>query len=176
MSSIEENIRRIFSELPPGVRLVVAAKGRSVSEVKTAIENRAGIIGENYVQEAEQAFKAIGNAVQWHCIGHLQKNKVKSAVAIFDMIETVDSIELAREIDKRCKQIDKTMPVLIEVNSGREENKSGVFPEDVIRLGQEIAGLKNVRLAGLMTDGQQSGGVPPLLQAHYAGTRRDEEN
>jgi pyridoxal phosphate enzyme (YggS family) len=153
MSSIEENIRRIFSELPPGVRLVVAAKGRSVSEVKTAIENRAGIIGENYVQEAEQAFKAIGNAVQWHCIGHLQKNKVKSAVAIFDMIETVDSIELAREIDKRCKQIDKTMPVLIEVNSGREENKSGVFPEDVIRLGQEIAGLKNVRLVGLMTMG-----------------------
>lgn len=153
MSSVNENVRRILGELPPGRQLVVAAKGQPLEQLAAAIEGGARIIGENYVQEAQKAFDVIGNSVQWHCIGHLQKNKVKNAVAIFDMIETVDSIELAREIDRRCKQIGKVMPVLIEVNSGREANKSGAPPEDVAILATEIAKLANVRLMGLMTMG-----------------------
>ncbi len=153
------------------MQLVVAAKGRPVEQLTAAIEGGARIIGENYVQEAGQAFDAIGNIVQWHFIGHLQRNKVKSAVAMFDMIETVDSIELAREIDRRCAQIGKIMLVLIEVNSGREEKKSGALPEDVVKLAQEIAKLANVRLMGLMTMGPPVS-RPEEFQPYFRITRQ----
>ena len=155
MTTISENVQRIMKELPAGIRLVVAAKTRTPDEIMQAIQAGVSIIGENYVQEAEQAYKVIGNLAQWHFIGHLQKNKVKKAVEIFDMIETVDSLDIAREIDKRCVQIGKVMPILIEVNSGREAQKSGVWPEDVVSLAQSISTLSNVRLMGLMTMGPQ---------------------
>jgi len=91
--------------------------------------------------------------VAWHFIGHLQKNKVKRAVAIFDMIETVDSEEIAGEIDKRCAEAGKTMPVLIEINSGREAGKAGVYPENAELLIKAISVLENIRVMGLMTIG-----------------------
>ena len=153
MEHIKANVRAVLNELPPGAQLVVAGKGRSVPELMAAIEAGAGIIGENYLQEAQEAFTSIGKTAQWHFIGHLQKNKVKTAVGIFDMIETLDSIELAREIDKRAAQICKTMSVLIEINSGCEPNKSGVMPQDVVRLAQELSPLNNIRVMGLMTMG-----------------------
>jgi pyridoxal phosphate enzyme (YggS family) len=123
------------------------------------------------VQEAEQHHSIIGAGAQWHCIGHLQKNKVKKAVAIFDMIETIDSLELAQEIDKRCQPIGKIMPVLIEVNSGREAQKSGAMPEDVIALAQAIATLTNVRLMGLMTMGPVTGD-PEDSRPYFVTTRQ----
>src|SRR4030042_216746 len=83
----------------------------------------------------------------------LQKNKVKKAVTLFDMIETVDSVEIAAEIAKRCAQIVKTMPVLIEINSGREAQKAGVYPENAEQLISAIATMKNIRVTGLMTMG-----------------------
>ena len=82
--------------------MVAAAKTRKPEEILQAIEAGIKIVGENYVQEAERAYEVAGNRAKWHFIGYLQKNKVKKAVKIFDMIETVDSIELAKEIDKRC--------------------------------------------------------------------------
>jgi PLP dependent protein len=135
------------------VRLVAAAKTRDPQEVLEAIDAGIKIIGENYVQEAEKAYQVIGNRVEWHFIGHLQKNKVKKAVAIFDMIETVDSLEIASEIDVRCAQTGKIMPFLIEINSGREARKSGVFPEKAEAFITSISHLQNVRAAGLMTMG-----------------------
>jgi pyridoxal phosphate enzyme (YggS family) len=156
MSTITENTVRLLRELPEGVQLVVAGKDRTIKELMAAIEGGVRIIGENYVQEAEPAYNTIGNLVQWHFIGHLQKNKVRRAVEMFDMIETVDSIELAREIDKRCALINKIMPVLIELNSAREENKTGILPENIAVLVKEIATLPNVRLMGLMTMGATS--------------------
>lgn len=151
--TIKQNVRQILDELPAGVQLVAAAKTREPREVLEAVEAGIKIVGENYVQEAEKAYQVVGDRVEWHFIGHLQKNKVKKAVEIFDMIETVDSIEIAGEIDKRCARFGKTMPVLIEINSGREEQKSGVYPEDAERLIREIATLKNIRVMGLMTMG-----------------------
>jgi pyridoxal phosphate enzyme (YggS family) len=145
MTSIKQNVSQILAELPEGVQLVAAAKTRTPEEIQEAVEAGAGIIGENYVQEAERAFEVIGGRAQWHFIGHLQTNKVKKAVPIFDMIETVDSAELAREIDKRCAQAGKTMPVLIEVNSGREAQKAGVLPEDTEVLVREIADPEDSR-------------------------------
>ena len=152
--SITENVKQLLNELPEGVRLVAAAKTRTPDEIAEAVAAGIRIIGENYVQEAEKAYQLIGNKAEWHYIGHLQTNKVKKAVALFDMIETVDSIEIAAEIDKRCKQIGKTMPVLVEINSGREAQKAGVYPENAEHLIKAIAAMKNIRVMGLMTMGQ----------------------
>ena len=154
---IKQNVSQILSELPDGIQLVAAAKTRKPEEILEAVEAGVKIIGENYVQEAERAYEVVGSKAKWHFIGHLQKNKVKKAVKIFDMIETVDSVELAKEIDKRCAQIGKIMPVLLEVNIGREEQKSGVFPENTKQLAKEISALPNISVMGLMTMGPLSG-------------------
>ena len=154
---IKQNVVQILSELPNGVELVAAAKTRNPGEILQAIEAGIKIVGENYVQEAEPAYEVVGNRAKWHFIGHLQRNKVKKAVKLFDMIETVDSVEIAGEIDKRCAQIGKVMPVLIEINSGREEQKSGVFPEKAEQLVREISSLQNIRVKGLMTMGPRFG-------------------
>jgi hypothetical protein len=154
---IFENVKRILSELPPGVELVAAAKSQTPGKVLEAIEAGVRTIGENYVQEAESHFAAIGSKAEWHFIGHLQTNKVKKAVGIFDMIETVDSADLAREIDKRCRAVGKTMAVLIEINSGEEEQKAGVRSADAETLIREIAPLPNVKVRGIMTMGPFEG-------------------
>jgi pyridoxal phosphate enzyme (YggS family) len=169
--TIKQNIKQILSELPDIVKLVAAAKTREPPEILEAIEAGVKIIGENYVQEADRAHKAAGNKAEWHFIGHLQKNKVKKAVEIFDMIETVDSIEIAREIDKRCAQIGKNMPVLIEINSGREKQKAGVYPENVEKLVAEMATLKNIRVMGLMTMGPRFGN-PEDSRPYFVETRK----
>jgi pyridoxal phosphate enzyme (YggS family) len=160
--NIAENVKQILAELPAGVRLLAAAKTRTPPEIMEAVEAGIKIVGENYVQEAEAAFQAIGNRVEWHFIGHLQRNKVKRAVELFDMIETVDSLEIASEIDKRCRQIGKVMPVLIEINSGREAQKAGIMPEDAIELIKAIADFKNIRVEGLMTMGTVTGNAEEL--------------
>jgi len=154
---ILENVKRMLSELSPGVELVAAAKSQTPGKVLEAIEAGVRTIGENYVQEAESHFAAIGARAEWHFIGHLQTNKVKKAVGIFDMIETVDSADLAREIDKRCRAIGKTMPVLIEINSGKEEQKAGVRPAGAEALIREIAPLPNIKVRGIMTMGPFEG-------------------
>jgi pyridoxal phosphate enzyme (YggS family) len=168
---IKGNVVQILSELPQGVELVAAAKTRKPSEVSEAVKAGVRIIGENYVQEAERAYEVIGTRAKWHFIGHLQRNKVKKAVSIFDMIETVDSVQIAREIDKRCSQIGKVMPVLIEINSGRERQKSGVLPEDAERLTRDISIFENIRVEGLMTMGPRFGN-PEDSRPYFIETRR----
>jgi pyridoxal phosphate enzyme (YggS family) len=159
--TITENVKQILAEIPEGVEVVAAAKTRKPREIQEAIEAGIRIIGENYVQETEAAYREIGSDVrtkaQWHFIGHLQKNKVKKAVEICDMIETVDTIDIAIEIDKRCAQSGKTMPVLIEINSGREPQKAGVYPEAAPKLIESISNLSNIRVMGLMTMGPLTG-------------------
>jgi pyridoxal phosphate enzyme (YggS family) len=167
---IKDNVKRILSELPDGVRLVGAAKTRSPLEILEAVDAGLEIIGENYVQEAETAYEIIGSKVKWHMIGHLQSNKAKKAVKIFDMIETVDSMKLARAIDKACKNMDRIMPVLIEINSGEELQKAGVMPDDVLSLIKEMAGLENIRIMGLMTMGPFSGD-PEEARPYFKRTR-----
>jgi pyridoxal phosphate enzyme (YggS family) len=153
--TIKQNVQQIIEELPEGVILEAATKTREPREILEAIDAGVKVIGENYVQEAERAYREIGRKAEWHCIGHLQKNKVKKAVEIFSMIETVDAADITREIDKRCAAAGKIMPVLIEINSGREAGKAGAYPEDAEPLIREIAGLKHIRVEGLMTMGPQ---------------------
>ncbi len=168
---IKQNVDQILSELPDGVQLVAAVKTRTPEEILEAVESGVKILGENYVQEAERAYEVVGSKAKWHFIGHLQKNKVKKAVKLFDMIETVDSLELAREIDKRCAQIGKVMPVLVEINSGREEQKSGVSPEKTEQLVREISGLHNIRVMGLMTMGPRLGN-PEDSRPYFVETKK----
>lgn len=146
--SIRENIEKIKKEIPDNITLVAATKTKTVDEIKEAIDAGITIIGENYVQEAEKKFNELKGNVKFHCIGHLQTNKVKKALKIFDMIETVDSLKLAEEIGKRA---EKVMPVLIEVNVGKEATKTGCNPEDVIMLVKEISKLEKIKILGLMT-------------------------
>jgi len=150
---IKEQVTGILQKLPKGVQLVGAAKTRTPQEILEAIEGGLKIVGENYVQEAEQAFEVIGHKVQWHMIGHLQTNKVKKAVKVFDMIQTLGSVKLAEELQRCCERIGSTMPVLIEINSGEESQKSGVLPADAISLHKEVSLLERVRIMGLMTMG-----------------------
>jgi hypothetical protein len=164
-------VEKILAELPEGVTLVGAAKTRTAEEIQEAIDAGVKIIGENYVQEAERAFRVIGKKVKWHFIGPLQRNKAKKAVKIFDMIETVDSVKIAREINKRCKAIDKVMPILIEINSGREKQKAGVFPESAVDLIKEISGLSQIKIMGLMTMGPRFGN-PEDSRPYFIETRK----
>ena len=154
--SIKQNVQQILNELPEGVQLVAASKTRTSAEIMEAIDAGVQLIGENYIQEAEKAHAVVGNRATWHFIGHLQRNKVKKAVRVFDMIETVDSREIAGEIDKRCAEIGKIMPILIEVNIGEEPQKSGAPPEDTEQLARDISSLPNIRVMGLMTMGPLS--------------------
>ena len=153
MSSIRENVKDIIGELAEGIILVCAAKGKSSEDLLEAVNAGIKVVGENYLQEAEVHFKIIENRVKWHFIGHLQLNKVKKVVRIFDMIETVDSFRLAEEIDRRCKEMEKIIPILIEINSARELQKFGVFPEDTERFIGEISSFENIKIQGLMTMG-----------------------
>jgi len=150
---IKDNVKKILEGLPVGVELAVAAKERSAAEVTEALEAGVKIVGENYVKEAQEKFIVLGNKAKWHFIGHLQKNKVKRAVKIFDMIETLDSLALAEVLNKECKKINKVMPVLIEVNSAAEPQKQGVLVEGVERFLGEILQFANLKPMGLMTMG-----------------------
>ena len=167
---IEASVIKIRHSLPPGVLLVAAAKTRLPSEVKAAIHAGIKIVGYNYVQEAESMYRIIGNEVQWHMIGHLQRNKVKKAVRLFDMIETIDSVQLAEAVNSQCVLEDKVMSVLIEINSGKESNKTGVLPEDVEKLIMQIHDLPNLRVQGLMTMGPRFGN-PEDARPYFKATR-----
>ena len=169
--SIAANVKAILAELPPGVELVAAAKTRSAAEILEAIEAGAGIVGENYVQEAAEVFPTVGRRARWHFIGHLQTNKAKKAVEIFDLVETVDSAALGREIDKRAAAAGKTMEVLIEINSGREPQKAGVLPEGAEALVRELAALPRLRIVGVMTMGPFEGD-PGDSRPYFEETRR----
>ena len=170
-SIIQENTKRIFSRLPAGIEIVAATKSRSIGEIEQAIKAGVKIIGENYVQEAKDKLDIIGGAVAWHFIGHLQKNKVKEVVEIFDMIETVDSFKIVQEIDKACQSKNRIMPVLIEVNCAREKQKFGLLPEDVEALIRQAHQLSYIKMLGLMTMGPNLSN-PEELRPYFKQTHQ----
>jgi pyridoxal phosphate enzyme (YggS family) len=170
LDSIEARSKRLLETLPAGVTLVAAVKSRTPEEAEAAVRAGISYFGHNYVQEAERMIRVIGRQVHWHMIGHLQRNKAKRAVALFDMIETVDSWRLAVAIDRRCAAAGKVMPVLVEINSGREASKAGVMPEKVDDLVQRLRGLKHIRVQGLMTMGPRFGD-PENARPYFRATR-----
>lgn len=133
------------------VKLVVVTKTASPDQMRQAIDAGAKAFGENRVQDALAKHRVIGDAVEWHLIGHLQTNKVKDAVGTFSLIHSVDSLKLLHAIDKEAAKIGKIQDILIQVNVSGEESKFGVPPESAIDLFKEAASSPNVRVKGLMT-------------------------
>jgi len=136
------------------ITIVAVSKGRGVDRIKEAVEAGITDIGENRVQEAASKYNelsAIRPAVKWHMVGHLQTNKVKEAVRIFDLIHSVDSLRLAEEINRQALKINKSQDILIEVNISGEESKYGIRPEAAGALIRVVSELKNIRLLGFMT-------------------------
>lgn len=136
---------------PEEIKLVAVTKTATIEQIKEAINAGVKIIGENKVQEAKEKYQILTADTEWHLVGHLQTNKVKYAIEIFDCIQTVDSIKLAKEIDKRSLQFEKTTNVLVEVNVSGEETKYGIKPEEVEPFLKEISEFSRIRVRGLMT-------------------------
>jgi PLP dependent protein len=167
---IKSSVRAVLAEIPDDVIVVAAAKTRSLEEVQAAVEAGIRHVGYNYVQEALPIIAALGNQVEWHMIGHLQTNKAKFVAESFDMCQTVDSWRLAKYLDHRCEMVRRKLPVLIEVNSGEESNKTGVRPNDVEPLVEKMTGLKHIFLQGLMTMGPRYGD-PEKSRPYFVQTR-----
>jgi len=141
------------------IRLIAVSKTMPAHVVQQAIEAGVNDLGENYIQEARDKIHSLTRfPVNWHFIGHLQSNKAGHAVRLFDLIHSVDSLKLAKELDKYAKKIDKIQSVLIQVNVAREDSKSGVFAENTLKLLTDISRLENIAVKGLMT-------MPPFFNA-----------
>ena len=161
MSSIAENLERVREKIaeatlrsgrsPESVKLVGVSKTVDVERIKEAISAGLQILGENYVQEARGKIEQLGNQVSWHFVGRLQRNKAKYAVRLFDLIQTVDSLKLAAELDRRAQPLGRVIPITIQVNLAGEASKGGVHPLECIKLSRQIAELPNLRVQGLMT-------------------------
>jgi pyridoxal phosphate enzyme (YggS family) len=137
---------------PQSIQLVAVSKTVSVEKVRAAIEAGVTILGENYVQEAREKFNALTTCpVEWHFIGHLQSNKAKYAVRLFDLIHSVDSLKLARELNKQAQRNAKIQPILIQVNISRENTKSGILADEAFELISEISHFEHLTIRGLMT-------------------------
>jgi len=165
MEELRENIKRINERIagaasragrkPEDVQLVAVTKTVETEKIREGIEAGLKVLGENRVQEAEGKILELGHGVQWHMIGHLQTNKVKKAVMLFDMIHSVDSLHLAFEIDKRSSALGKHMPILLQVDLAGEETKSGFSKEELFDALPQMAGLDHIKVWGVMT-------IPPF--------------
>ncbi|MDD5097836.1 MAG: YggS family pyridoxal phosphate-dependent enzyme [Candidatus Omnitrophica bacterium] len=156
---IHEKIRAAALKIkrdPKEITLICVVKGRELIEIKEVLRLGYRQIGENRVQEALNIYKQL-LGVDWHMLGHLQSNKVKDAVKIFDLIHSVDSIGLAKEINKQADRIGKVQDILLEVKTSPEESKFGFAPEKMPEATEAILKLNNIKVRGLMT-------IAPLTQ------------
>jgi len=162
LQRVQERIRaaaRACGRPESDIRLVAVSKTMPAEIVKEAIDIGITDFGENYIQEAREKITTLSaHPVAWHYIGHLQSNKAKYAVRMFDLIHSVDSLKLAKELDKYAKKIDKVQAILIQVNVAKEDSKSGVYIEDTLRMVREIRRLEKIAVKGLMT-------MPPYFNA-----------
>jgi PLP dependent protein len=159
--SVEDNIRHVRETMAKAsrrsgrpaaaIRLMAVTKTVNDDLILAAIRTGVEIVGENYVQEAKRKIEKLGKASEWHLIGHLQTNKAKYAAHLFDMIHSVDRLELAAELDRRARAAGRVIPILIEVNVGCEKSKSGVPLDSAPDLVRHVAPLENLSIRGLMT-------------------------
>ncbi|MGB3477699.1 MAG: YggS family pyridoxal phosphate-dependent enzyme [bacterium] len=182
---ITENYLKIREEIPEDILIVVASKTRTPKEIVEVIEAGARDLGENYVQEAEKMKQELGekaNTIKWHMIGHLQKNKINKALSVFDIIQTIDSLEKAQAIDKRAKRAGRgVIPVLVEINIGSEDSKAGVKPEEhepfeeyIEKLIRDASKFEHLKVEGLMTMGPRFGN-PEDSRPYFRRTRETFE-
>jgi pyridoxal phosphate enzyme (YggS family) len=155
LGSVKDRIKKAAMDCgrnPDSVRLITVSKTVSPAIVQEAIEAGATILGENYVQEARDKIGTLSNSeTRWHFIGHLQSNKAKYAVKLFDLIHSVDSIKLARELNKQAQKDGKIQKILIQINISQEKTKSGIPVDETADIIQAISGFENIKIKGLMT-------------------------
>lgn len=161
MSVIKDNLLRVKERIEGAarkagrdaaeVKLVAVSKTVEAARIREAIEAGVSVLGENYIQEAQKKIEEIGRLVSWHFIGHLQSNKAKYAIRLFDMIHSVDSLPLADELNRRAEQTDRVVKVMIEVNLSKEATKFGMDEEMVFDLARKIQIHRHLSLEGLMT-------------------------
>lgn len=180
--SIAENYERLRQEIPDHVTIVLAAKKRSPRELIEVIEAGATDIGENYLQEAESMYSALGKKaaqLKWHMIGRLQTNKINKALRIFDVIQTVDSLEQARAIHERAvKSKRQTVPICVEINIGSEDSKAGIRPDEhepfedyMENMMKDISRFGHLQVEGLMTMGPRFGN-PENARPYFKRTKK----
>jgi hypothetical protein len=167
MVDVAANYRKIMDRIseaalkagrnPQEIKLLAAAKSQSIESIRAAIAAGVGLVGENYVQEAEHKRQAISQPVEWHMIGHLQRNKVEPALKTFDLVQSLDSAALALELEKEGKKRGKTVRTLVEVNLGDEQSKSGVAQDAVVELLKRVGDLAHLRVEGFMA-------IPPFRE------------
>lgn len=142
---------------PAGIKLLAASKSQNAEKILAAIAAGVRLFGENYVQEAKDKREAVKEVVEWHMIGHLQRNKVRAALDLFDLIESLDSVALAKELDKEGKKRGRKIPAFVEVNLAGEESKTGIDKDRLAPLLDEVGNLSHVSVQGLMA-------VPPFRE------------
>jgi hypothetical protein len=162
-SDLTQNLRELHGRIAAAcdktgrraddISVVAATKTHPASLIRSAVALGLRDIGENRVQEAEEKILELGPIARWHMIGHLQTNKVKKAVELFDVIQSVDSLRLAQEINKRAGEIDRVIECYVEINSSGESQKSGIDPSETLDLIKAILPLNNIKLTGIMTVG-----------------------
>jgi pyridoxal phosphate enzyme (YggS family) len=150
-----ESIATRCGRNPSEIKLLAATKSQSVAAIREAIQAGIRLFGENYIQEARTKKESIAESVEWHMIGHLQRNKVKAAVELFSLIQSLDSLELARALDREGKRRGEAVRVFVEVNLAGEQTKSGISRAELDPLLEKVGGLSNLTVEGLMT-------VPPF--------------
>ena len=167
MQDIRANVERVRERIaraaaragrrPDDVLLVAVSKTVEAERVRAAVAAGITALGENRVQEARAKVAEIGRAAAWHLIGHLQTNKARDAVELFDVIHSLDRLELAQELDRRAHARDRVVRVLLQVNVGGEATKGGVAPDAVAETLEALAPLRNLAVRGLMT-------IPPEVE------------
>jgi len=156
------------------VKLVCVTKMASVEAMEEALAAGASIIGENRVQDAAKKYTLIGNKVQWHLIGHLQTNKAKDAVRIFSLIHSVDSVRLAKEINREASKVNKVQDILIQVNVSGEASKFGIEPGFLKDLLRDIISCPNINVKGLMTIAPEADN-PETVRPYFKALRELKE-
>lgn len=161
MGFIKENLNRLQERIvraaaacgrdPGEIELVAATKYATAEQIREAVEAGVRVIGENRVQDAVKKYAVLGPAAAWHFIGHLQRNKIKDIISWVEMIQSLDSLDLARELDKRAARVGRTVEVLVQVSVAGEAGKFGLPPEAVEPLLEEVQAFPCLRVRGLMT-------------------------
>ncbi len=170
--SIVRNLEEIHNRVDRAARkvgrnsesvvIVAVSKTVAIPRIEEAIAAGVQVLGENRVQEAREKIAAIGKKVPWHLIGHLQTNKAKQAVSLFEMVHSVDSLRVAEALDQEAGKQEKLLPVLVQVNLSGEASKSGVAADEALELIEEVAKMTHLQLQGLMT-------IPPYAADPEAG-------
>ncbi len=161
LARVQERIRRAAERAgraPEGILLVGVSKLVDVERIRSAVAAGLPALGENRVQEANEKIRHLGRPVPWHLVGHLQTNKARDAVLLFDVIQSVDRLELARELHRRAAAAGKVVDVLVQVNVAGERTKGGFAPEEIKGALEELAGLSGLSVRGLMT-------IPPAVES-----------